>query len=112
MWKKSVDAALSEIELSVLVAVKRLGDEAYGLRIRDDIASRSGQSLSLSNVYATLTRLEERGVVRSTMGDPSPERGGRRKRLYAVTAAGKTAIAANYRAFKALVADLEASFKP
>ena len=94
-----------------MVAILRLRDAAYGLRIRDEIASRSHATMSLSNVYATLARLEDKGMVRSKLGDPSPQRGGRRKRLYAVTAAGKAALAANYRAFKALVADLEAWFK-
>jgi PadR family transcriptional regulator, regulatory protein PadR len=111
VWKKSTAAAINEMELGTLLAVLRLGAEAYGLRVRDEIEGRTARSVSLSNVYATLTRLEAKGFVRSHLGDPSPQRGGRRKRLYVVRPAGKAVIEANYRTFKAMAADLETLFK-
>jgi PadR family transcriptional regulator, regulatory protein PadR len=111
VWKKSRTPSINEIEQGILLAVLRLRDDAYGLRIREDIERRTGRAISLSNVYATLTRLEGKGLVRSRLGDPSPCRGGRRKRLYTVQPSGKAALNANYRTLKAMAADLESLFK-
>lgn len=99
------------MEQGTLLAVLRLGADAYGLRIKDEIERHARRTVSLSNVYATLTRLESKGFVRSRFGDPSPHRGGRRKRLYAVQPAGKAALGAIYRTAKATAADLESLFK-
>jgi DNA-binding PadR family transcriptional regulator len=108
---KSATPTLGELELAVLVAVLRLGAEAYGLRLGEELERRLHRTLTLSHVYATLTRLEDRGLVRSRLGDPAPQRGGRRKRIYAVQPAGKAALAAAHRAMKAMAADLESVFK-
>jgi len=109
MWKKSADAldAIPEIDQLVLLAVLRLGDDAYGIAIQREIGSRAGRSVPLSTIYATLPRLEARGVVRSWFGDPSPERGGRRRRLYAVEPAGVAALGRQYRRFRLMVGGLE-----
>ena len=83
---------LGEFEQLVLLAVLREGDEAYGVPVRRAIADRSGRDVSLAAVYKTLTRLEEKGFVTARVGEPTPERGGRRKRYYTVTVAGRRAL--------------------
>jgi PadR family transcriptional regulator PadR len=83
---------LGEFEQLVLLAILRAGDEAYGVPIRRAIADSSRRDVSLAAVYKTLTRLEEKGLVVARVGEPTPERGGRRKRYYTVTAAGRRAV--------------------
>ena len=83
---------LGEFEQLVLLAIIRAGDDAYGVPIRGEILARAGRDVSLAAVYKTLTRLEEKGLVVAHVGDPTPERGGRRKRYYAVTAAGRRSL--------------------
>jgi len=84
---------LGTFEQLLLLALVRLGDETYGVPIRDDIEARTGRVVSPGAVYTALDRLEQRGLVRSKLGDPSAERGGKRKRCYRLTAAGANAIA-------------------
>jgi DNA-binding PadR family transcriptional regulator len=81
-------AALSSLELFTLVAIARLGDAAYGVTIRDDIQKCAGRTVSVPAVYAALDRLERRGFVRRWLSDPLPERGGRARRHYELTASG------------------------
>ena len=83
---------LGEFEQLVLLAILRAGADAYGVPIRQAIADRSGRDVSLAAVYKTLTRLEEKGLVTTHVGEPTPERGGRRKRYYTLTAAGQRAV--------------------
>jgi len=83
---------LGEFEQLVLLAILRAGEDAYGVPIRDAIVDRSGRDVSLAAVYKTLTRLEDKGLVVARVGEPTPERGGRRKRYYAVTAAGRRSL--------------------
>jgi DNA-binding PadR family transcriptional regulator len=83
---------LGEFEQVVLMAVLRAGDDAYGVTIRQAIADRAGREVGLAAVYKTLNRLEEKGLVTAQIGEPTPERGGRRKRYYAVTAAGRRSL--------------------
>jgi DNA-binding PadR family transcriptional regulator len=83
---------LGEFEQVVLMAVLRAGDDAYGVTIRQAIADRAGREVGLAAVYKTLNRLEEKGLVTAQVGEPTPERGGRRKRYYAVTAAGRRSL--------------------
>src|SRR5215475_3053323 len=75
-------------ELLVLLAVIRTGEEAYGVPIADAIAETSGREVAQGSVYITLDRLERKGLVRSRMGDPTAERGGRAKTYFRVTAKG------------------------
>ncbi|HEX9761127.1 MAG TPA: helix-turn-helix transcriptional regulator [Candidatus Acidoferrales bacterium] len=98
---------LGEFEQIVLLALVRLGDDAYGATIRREIEKRTGRELSISAVYTTLDRLETKGLVRSFVGQPTPERGGRRKRFYTLEAAGEEALAASYRTYKGMVSGLE-----
>lgn len=88
---------LGELEQAVLLAVAHLGDEAYGVTVRREIESRTGRSLSLGAVYSTLYRLESKGLVSSSRGEPTPERGGRAKRLFTVEAAGSRSLWATRR---------------
>jgi PadR family transcriptional regulator PadR len=79
---------LRDFELVVLLVVLRLGDDAYGVPIAREIKVRGRREVSLANVYATLERLQEKGYVSSKLADPTPERGGRAKRYFSVTAQG------------------------
>lgn len=84
---------LGEFEQLVMFAVMRLDDDAYGASIRRELLSQAGRDASPGAIFTTLERLEARGLVSSTYGEPSPERGGRRKRFYRVSAEGKRALA-------------------
>src|SRR5215471_16708342 len=80
--------ALGNFELMVLLAVLRVGDDAYGVPIARELEETSGLDVLLGSVYAALDRLEGKGLVSSRLGDPAPERGGRAKRYFKVTAKG------------------------
>jgi PadR family transcriptional regulator PadR len=84
--------SLGEFEHLVLLAVLRLGADAYGMRVRREIAVRTGRDVSIGAVYATLDRLADKGLVTSTLSDPTPERGGRAKRSFRLTGAGAGAV--------------------
>jgi DNA-binding PadR family transcriptional regulator len=83
---------LGDLEELVLLAVLRLGVEADGARTREELESTAGRSVSISTVYVTLMRLEEKGYVRSWMGDPDPVRGGKARRFYEVRPEGAAAV--------------------
>jgi PadR family transcriptional regulator PadR len=93
---------LGEFELMVLLALMRLGDEAYGVPISREIEQRSGREVALGSVYATLERLEEKGLVASRLGDPTAERGGRAKRFFRVTESGLRDVRQTQRALVSL----------
>jgi PadR family transcriptional regulator, regulatory protein PadR len=79
---------LGEFEQLLLFAVVQLRDEAYGTRIRAAIEAKTGRTVSPGAVYTALDRMERRGLVSSELGDPTPQRGGKRKRHYALEPAG------------------------
>jgi DNA-binding PadR family transcriptional regulator len=79
---------LGHFELLVLLALLRVGEEAYGVPIANEIAESAGKRVILASVYNTLERLEEKGLVTSTVGEPTSERGGRAKRYFSITTAG------------------------
>jgi PadR family transcriptional regulator PadR len=79
---------LGEFELMILLAVIHLGDEAYGVPISGELERNRGRDVSVGSVYAALERLERKGLVVSTIGDPTPERGGKAKRYFRVTKEG------------------------
>ena len=83
---------LVELEQVVLLAVLRVGEGAYGVPVQREIARQTGRDLTLATVHKTLSRLEEKGLAASHTGEPTPTRGGRRRRHYAVTAAGERAL--------------------
>jgi len=84
--------ATGSLELSALLAVARLGDEAYGLAVRRDLAERTGREYAIGAVYTTLQRLEDKGLLTSRASAPLPVRGGRSRRHYRLTGAGARAL--------------------
>lgn len=83
---------LAEFEIYVMLAVVRLGDDAYGVTIRREIEERAGRPVSIGAVYATLGRLEEKGMVAFQVSDPQPVQGGRSRKLASLTSAGRAAL--------------------
>ena len=79
---------ISNFELMVMLALIRLGDEAYGVPITQEIEQHSGHDIAVGSVYAALERLEGRGLVSSRIGEPTAERGGRAKRYFKATPKG------------------------
>lgn len=98
---------LGEFEQLVLMAVLRAGEDAYGVTIRHAIVDRTGRDVSLAAVYKTLTRLEEKGLVLTHVGEPTPERGGRRKRYYAISAAGRRSLQESVEALRRMARGLD-----
>ena len=94
---------LGEVEQLVLLAVLRLGESGYAVSIRDEIAGRAGVALSRGTIYVTLERLERLGYVRSWFADPTPERGGKAKRYFALERAGLGVLRENTRAVERLL---------
>jgi DNA-binding PadR family transcriptional regulator len=94
--------SLGHFELLVLLALLRQGDEAYGVPIANAIAQSTGKRVILASVYNTLERLEEKGLVSSTFGQPTPERGGRAKRYFSITTAGLREVRAAKKALTVL----------
>lgn len=93
---------LGSFELAALLAVARLGRDAYGLAIRRDLSDRTGRTYSVGAVYTTLQRLEAKGLLRSHTTDPLPVRGGRSRRHFTITGAGARALKAAERDAAAL----------
>ena len=89
---------LGEFEYLMLTAVARLGDAAYGVAIRQEIEAATGRLCSLGALYTTIDRLETKGLIRTSMGDPTPQRGGRPKRMVRITSKGEQAASAFYEA--------------
>jgi DNA-binding PadR family transcriptional regulator len=83
---------LGELEEIVLLIVGILYQDAYGVAVMDEIKNQTGRDLNISAVHTVLSRLEEKGFLKSKMSDPTGERGGRRKRVFLLTAAGKRAL--------------------
>ena len=79
---------LGEFEQMLLLAALRLGDDAYGVALMDELETRVGRRVSRGSVYVTLDRLEEKGWLTSSVSEPRPERGGRPRRLVRVTPQG------------------------
>jgi DNA-binding PadR family transcriptional regulator len=98
---------LGELEHMILLAILRLGREAYGISIRDELESEVGREVSRSAAYITLERLTKKGYLAARMGEPSPERGGRAKRYYEVTPAGREALRESGQALMRLWAGQE-----
>lgn len=84
----------SDFEQQVLLAVWRLNDNAYGSTVRDELERRTRRDVSQGAVYTTLVRLEKKGLLRSRMADPTPVRGGKAKRYFLITVAGRAGVEA------------------
>jgi DNA-binding PadR family transcriptional regulator len=89
---------LGEFEYLLLTAAARLGEGAYGAAMRQEIEEATGRDCSIGALYTTLDRLEAKGFVKTWMGDPTPQRGGRPKRMVRVTAKGALAAREFYSA--------------
>ena len=83
---------IGEFEELVLLTIASLGSESYGVSIKANIEQRSGRTISIGALHTTLTRLEEKKYIQSWLGEPTQERGGRRKRYFEVTRAGKVEL--------------------
>ena len=103
---------LGELEQLVLLAVLRVGSDAYGVPVHDEIQRRAGRDLTLGTIYKTLSRLEEKGLASSYIGEPTTERGGRRTRCYVVTAAGKRSLDASFKTLRRMAAGLDVGLEP
>lgn len=98
---------LGEFEQMVLLSILRLDETAYGVSIRAEIAEHAGRSVAPGALYTALDRLEDKGFVTSRVGDPTPERGGRAKRYYKVSASGLSALKRAQSAYQSLLKGLE-----
>jgi PadR family transcriptional regulator PadR len=106
-----VASAIGEFEQLVLLALVRLGPEAYGATVRREIEARAGRQLSISAVYTTLERLEQKGLVRSRIGEPTPQRGGRRRKHVELLPLGARALKEAYDGFIGMTAGIERRLK-
>jgi DNA-binding PadR family transcriptional regulator len=97
---------LTDFELMILLAILRVGDDVYGVLIAREIEKTAGRTVLLGAVYAALERLERNGFIASTVGTPTPERGGRAKRYFRVTSRGLRAVKDTRRALVALWTDV------
>ena len=99
---------IGEFELYVVLALVHLGDDAYGVTIRREIEARTGRTVAIGAVYATLSRLEEKGLVRFRVSDPQPVQGGRARKYFSLTGAGTRAL----RHSTAMLARMMAGLSP
>jgi len=103
---------LGELEQIVLLAVLRVGDAAYGVPVHDEIVRLTGRDLTVGTVYKTLSRLEDKGLVRSYEGEPTAQRGGRRTRCFTVTIAGRRALEAALSVLRRMAVGLDVGLEP
>jgi DNA-binding PadR family transcriptional regulator len=104
---KSESTPLGEFEQLILLAILRLGDAAYGVSIRQEIAVHARRTVAPGALYTTLERLEAKSLIASTMGEPTAIRGGRAKRFYQVTKKGRSRLLAAQSAFQRMLHGLE-----
>ncbi|NKB90529.1 MAG: PadR family transcriptional regulator [Acidobacteria bacterium] len=98
---------LGDLQQLILLAVLRLGDDAYGVTIRSELSHRAGRTLAPGALYTALERLEKRGLVTSRMGEPTPQRGGRAKRYVRVSSDGIRALRRAVRAQERMLEGLD-----
>jgi PadR family transcriptional regulator PadR len=103
---------LGELEQLVILGVLHAGRDAYGVPVHDEIQRRAGRDLTLGTIYKTLSRLEEKGLVSSRIGEPTAQRGGRRTRCYAVTPAGRRELQASIRILRSMASGLDVGLEP
>lgn len=101
---------LGEFEQLVLLALLQLGGEAYGVTVQQELATRARREVSLGTIYKTLLRLEAKEMVLSRVGEPTAERGGRRKKHYMVTASGGRALRHSLGALRKMARGLDAAW--
>jgi PadR family transcriptional regulator PadR len=108
----STPPPLGDFEQLVLLALVRLGDGAYGVAIHTEIVERAGRDVTVAAVYKTLERLENKGFAASTLGEPTPERGGRRKKFFRIQPAGRRALRHAMASLRRMATGLPADLDP
>jgi PadR family transcriptional regulator, regulatory protein PadR len=103
---------LGEFEQLVLLALIRLGDGAYGMAVRRELEARAGRDVSIGAVYATLDRLEDKGLVKSRLGETSDDRGGRARKCFTITGAGARALEKSQQALRQMLEGLPPRWNP
>lgn len=103
---------LGEFEQLVLMSVMRVGGDAYGIPIHAELRHRTGRDPTLAAVYKTLERLEDKGFLASRLGEATPERGGRRKRFFSITSAGRRELRTSLAAIRKMAAGLDVGLEP
>ena len=103
---------LGVFEQLVLMGIVHLKEDAYGVTVRRNVEERTGRTVSLGAVYATLDRLEKKGYVSSYEGDPTPTRGGRAKRFFRVERAGITALQKSLQTVQSMSRGLKLQWSP
>lgn len=98
---------LGEFEQLVMLALVRVGDDAYGVPVHEELSSRARRAVSLAAVYKTLERLEAKGFVSSRVGDPTPERGGRRRKYFKLETRGRQALRESLAVLRRMTAGIE-----
>jgi len=102
-------SSLGELELVILMGLMRAGDGAYGAAIREEIAATTGRQITPGAIYPTLDRLEQRGLVRSYIGDPIAERGGRARRHFVLLKSGVEEVRRAWLQYSTLARGLESA---
>jgi PadR family transcriptional regulator PadR len=95
--------SLSDLEVLALAALVRLGPRAYGVTIREDIRERTGRSVSVGSLYRAVQRLEERGLVDTSVGEPTSVRGGRAKKYVRITPQGHAELRVAVASFRRMI---------
>lgn len=106
-----MEKSLGEFEQLVLLALLRLQDKAYGVKIRQLLETTTGRKISLGSIYKTLSRLEEKGYVTASLGEPTAVRGGRRKKYYTVQADGLEVLNHSLSALRKLLSGLDVDWE-
>jgi len=100
-----------EFELLLLLAIAQLGEDAYGVSVRDVLEARTSRTVTLGAIYKTLGRLESKELVDVTVAPPTGERGGRRKKLYRLTREGRASVRGSLSDLRGLTAGLSPEFE-
>lgn len=101
---------LGELEQLVMLALVRLGADAYGVSVHHEIQQRTGRDMSFATIYTTLSRLEAKGCIRSLVGEPTQQRGGRAKRHFVLTPDGQLVLQRSLRALRTMTRGLAAKW--
>jgi PadR family transcriptional regulator, regulatory protein PadR len=105
-------SSLGEFEQLILLALVRLGHGAYGVSIHNEIVRRARREVTIAAVYKTLERLEDKGLAVSTMGEPTAERGGRRKKYFRIQPAGRRALTSALASLRRMTDGLTSDLDP
>jgi PadR family transcriptional regulator PadR len=108
----AVSPTLGDFEQLILLALVRLGDDGYGVSIHNEIVRRAGRDVTVAAVYKTLERLEDKGLALSTVGEPTAERGGRRKKYFRIQPAGRRALAQALASLRRMTEGLPTELDP